>query len=175
MTTKTRDLESNHIRSDKDPLEVRNILLSKIEALQDDAIAKYRTIQQKSTYSNVKEIVEGLIAAAEKEKQIVKELKEADVADSARGHDVSSSKLEGSLFEHLLESDNARPKENDIGAVIMYALNISTKLNTIYYILLNEYNHSAIKGSFRTLQEIENSKIRKLDKLYENLIVKGAY
>ena len=174
MVTKTRDLESNHIRSDKDPLEIRDILLSKIETLQDNAIADYRIIQQKSTYNNVKEIVGGLIAAAEKEKQIVKELKAADVSNSDKGYE-ASSKLENSLFEHLLDRGHESLKENDIGAVIMYALNISTKLNTIYYILLNEYNHSAIKGSFRALQEIENNKIRKLDKLYENLIVRGAY
>jgi hypothetical protein len=174
MVTKTRDLESNHIRSDKDPLEIRDILLSKIETLQDNAIADYRIIQQKSTYNNVKEIVGGLIAAAEKEKQIVKELKAADVSNSDKGYE-ASSKLENSLFEHLLDRGHESLKENDIGAVIMYALNISTKLNTIYYILLNEYNHSAIKGSFRALQEIESSKIRKLDKLYENLIVRGAY
>ncbi len=174
MVTKTRSLKSNHIRSDKDPLEVRDILLSKIETLQNNAIADYRIVQQKSTYNNVKEIAGWLIATAEKEKHMVKELKAADTADSDKGYE-ASSKLENSLFEHLLDRGNESPKENDIGAIIMYALNISTKLNTIYYILLNEYNHSAIKGSFRALHEIENSKIRKLDRLYENLIIRGAY
>lgn len=174
MVTRTRDFESNHIRSDKDPLEIRNILLSKIETLLDNAIADYSIMQQKSTYNNVKEIVGGLIAAAEKEKQIVEDLKAVDMANFDKGYE-SSSKFENSLFEHLLNRGHEILDGNDMGAAIMYALNISTELNTIYYILLNEYNHSAIKGSFRALQEIENGKIRKLDKLYENLIVKGEY
>ena len=174
MVTGIKDLESNHIRVDRDPIEVKNILLSKVEALQDKAITEYKGMLYKATYSNVKEIVSGLISLAEAEKQIVKKLKQGDVGKASYfGGD--SVRLENSLFEHLLDQGDNEPKENDISAIIIHALNISTKLNTIYFILLNEYNHSAIKSSFRALQEIESNKIRRLDKLYEALVIKGEY
>ncbi|MEM0149786.1 MAG: hypothetical protein QXW10_02735 [Candidatus Micrarchaeaceae archaeon] len=174
MATKTKDPESNHIMGYKDPVEVKNILLSKAEALQDKAIGEYKEILNKATYNNVRDLVSGLISLAEDEKRIMKKLKDGSWSKTVY-FDGTSGSLENSLFEHLLDQGEKKPKENDISAIIMYALNISTKLNTLYYLLLNEYSHSAIKNSFRALQEIESNKIKRLDKLYEALVVKGAY
>ncbi|EQD46064.1 hypothetical protein B2A_09012 [mine drainage metagenome] len=177
MATRSEGSVSNHIRLDKDPIEVKNILLSKVESLLDGAISEYKALRGKATYNNVKEMLDGLIESAEKEKGIVKELRKSnqEYESSKNGEVAGAKRPENSIFEHLLDANEDKLRENDIGSIIMHAINVSAKLNTVYYILLNEYSHSAINGSFRILQEIENSKMRKLDKLYEALVVRGAY
>ncbi len=172
MVDATQQNRENQINKDKHPVDLRNEFLAKILHSKDDLIGKYEQIKSNTVLDNVLTWVEILKRKEEGEKALIKKIiEDPDFKNESSGEEV----IHG-IFDHITrDSEGLSGTETDLAIIIQKSIKIADDYAGLFEIYLNEYADSQVGAAFRALNAEEISKKHWLEKLFEDLVIRGNY